>query len=79
MRYYFNFKDGKTILDDEGVEFADMEGVKKEAIQSSADMLKDVHGEHFWTGEPWVLWVTDQPNGGGNTVLTLTFSSRLSG
>ena len=79
MRYYFNFKDGKTILDDEGVEFADMEGVKKEAIQSSADMLKDVHGKHFWTGEPWVLWVTDQPNGGGNTVLTLTFSSRLSG
>ena len=55
-----------------------MEAVRNEAVQSSADMLKGLHGEHFWTGEPWMLWVTDQPNGGGNTLLTLTFSSRLS-
>ena len=68
MRYYFNVKDGTTMLDEEGIELDDMSAVKKEAVQSSAD---------FWTGEPWLLWVTDQPNGGGNTVLTLTFSSAL--
>jgi hypothetical protein len=79
VRYYFNVKDGALIHDDEGMELADMDAVKKEAIQSSADMLKGHHGQNFWTGEPWLLWVTDQPNGGGNTVLTLTFSSRLSG
>jgi hypothetical protein len=79
MRYYFNVKDGKTMLDEEGIEFDDMEAVKNEAVQSSADMLKGLHGEHFWTGDPWLLWVSDQPNGGGNTVLTLTFSSRLAG
>ena len=79
MRYYFNFKDGKTILDDEGNEFADIEALKKEAVQCSAELLKGRYSEEFWTGEPSVLWVTDQPNGGGNTVLTLTFSSRLSG
>jgi hypothetical protein len=78
MRYYFNIKDGKTMLDEEGIELDDMEAVRNEAVQSSADMLKGLHGEHFWTGEPWMLWVTDQPNGGGNTLLTLTFSSRLS-
>jgi hypothetical protein len=77
MRYYFNIKDGKTMLDEEGMELDSMDAVRDEAVQSSADMLKGLHGEQFWTGEPWLLWVTDQPNGGGNTLLTLTFSSRL--
>jgi hypothetical protein len=77
MRYFFNIRDGKTMLDEEGIEFDDMDAVKNEAVQSSADMLKGLKGEHFWTGEPWTLWVTDQPNGGGNTLLTLTFSSRV--
>jgi hypothetical protein len=79
VRYYFNVKDGTTMLDEEGVEFNDMEAVKSEAIQSSVDMLKGLQGEHFWTGDPWLLWVTDEPNGGGSTLLTLTFSSRLAG
>jgi hypothetical protein len=77
MRYYFNIKDGTTIHDDEGMEFDNIGAVKEEAIRSSNDLLKGLQGEHFWTGEPWVLWVSDQPNGGGNTVLTLTFSARL--
>src|SRR3954463_11891508 len=78
MRYFFNIKDGATILDEEGIEFDNMQGVKDEAVGSSADLLKGLHGEHFWSGEPWLLWVTDQPNGGGNTVLTLRFSPQLS-
>lgn len=77
MRYYFNIRDGSTMLDEEGIEFNEMNEVKTEALQSSADMLKGLNGEHFWSGDPWLLWVTDAPNGGGNTVLTLTFSSRL--
>ena len=77
MRYYFNIKDGKTMLDEEGVELNNMDEVKKEAVQTSSDMLKGLNNDHFWTGEAWELWVTDQPNGAGNTILTLTFSSRL--
>jgi hypothetical protein len=77
VRYFFNVKNGTTIFDAEGMELGDMVAVKTEAIQSSADMLKGLHAEHFWSGEPWMLWVSDQPNGGGNTLLTLTFSSRL--
>jgi hypothetical protein len=77
MRYYFNIKDGQMLLDDEGTEFNDVAGVREEAVQSSADMLKGLHGERFWSGDPWQLWVTDQPNGGGNTILTLTFTARL--
>jgi len=78
MRYYFNIKDEVDLLDEEGLELSDLDAVKKEALLSSGEMLKDLQGRHFWTGEPWVLWVTDQPNGGGNTMLTLTFTSRLS-
>ena len=79
MRCYFNVKDGKTMLDEEGIEFLHMDDVKTEAVRSSSDMLKGLEGEYFWSGEPWLLWVTDQPNGGGNTLLTLTFSARLAG
>ena len=75
--YYFNIKDGETMHDDEGIEFDDIVAVKEEAIKSSVDMLKELQGDGFWTGTPWILWVSDQPNGGGNTVLTLTFSARL--
>ena len=75
MRYYFNIKDGKAMLDEEGLELSDMEAVREEAVQSSADMLKGLAGGKFWSGEPWVLWVTDQPNFDGNTLLTLTFSA----
>jgi hypothetical protein len=77
MRYYFNIKDGTAIHDDEGIELDDMEAVKTEALRSSVDMMKGLENEHFWTGDPWLLWVTDQPNGGGNTILTLTFNARL--
>jgi hypothetical protein len=77
MRYFFNVKDGTTMLDDEGMELDDMAAVKAEALQSSADLLKGLQGDHLWTGDPWTMWVSDQPNGGGNTVLTLTFSARL--
>ena len=27
------------------------------------------------SGEPWKLWVTDQPDGAGTTVLTLQFAA----
>jgi hypothetical protein len=77
MRYYFNIKDGTTVLDDEGMELNDLAAVKEEALHSSSDMLKGLGGDHFWGGEPWLMWVTDKPNGEGNAVLTLTFSARL--
>jgi hypothetical protein len=64
VRYYFNVKDGTTIHDEEGMELDSLAAVKEEALRSSSDMLKGLQGEHFWTGEPWLLWVSDQPEGG---------------
>jgi hypothetical protein len=77
MRYFFHVKYTDTMFDEEGLEFDKIEDVREEAIISSAEMIRNLRGENFWRGDPWVLWVTDQPNGGGNTLLTLTFNARV--
>jgi len=47
MRCYFNVKDGKTMLDEEGIEFLHMDDVKTEAVRSSSDMLKGLEASIF--------------------------------
>ena len=75
MRYYFYFMDGVTTLDHEGLEFADLASVKSEAVETCVDLFKGKVSHEFWDGEPLRLWVTDQPGGTGETVLTLMFTS----
>ena len=75
MRYYFHIRDGVTLVDEVGVECADLRELRTEAIRTSAEMLTGLRGQDFWTGEPWSLWVTDQPKGKGNTVLSLTLTA----
>jgi hypothetical protein len=74
-RYYFNLKDGRTSLDDEGVELASLDEARKMAIHHSGEVLRDGAAESLWMGQPWSLWVTDAPNGGGKTLFTLRFSA----
>jgi hypothetical protein len=73
--YYFNLKDGHTLLDNDGTEFVDLKAARHEALRFSGEVLKDSAGESLWAGEPWELWVTDQPNGKGKTFFTLHFSA----
>jgi hypothetical protein len=72
-RYFFHFSNGRTIVDDIGSEHADLGSVRKEAFGASRElmMLKNDGTEEFWAGEPWRVWVTDQANGAGQTILTL--------
>jgi hypothetical protein len=72
-RYYFHLRDGETVLDPDGVDFADIAGMKREALTTSGEMLKNLNEESFWAGEPWTLWVTEEPEGTGACVLTLKF------
>jgi hypothetical protein len=74
-RYYFNLKDGRLSLDEEGIEFPDIHAARKEAVRYSGEVLRDGAGESLWAGEPWRLWVTDAPGGKGNTFFTLSFSA----
>jgi hypothetical protein len=74
-RYYFNLKDGRQSLDHEGSELADIQAARKEAVSLSGAVLRDGAGASLWAGEPWKLWVTDEPGGKGNTFFTLNFSA----
>jgi hypothetical protein len=39
--------------------------------QLSGAMLKDFVGSaEFWSGEAWTMWVADEPNGKGKTILS---------
>ena len=75
-RCFFNIKDGETVLDEEGVELVDLAAIQHEALHSTAGMIQSMEGQHFWSGEPWELWVTDQPSGGGSRLFTLVLTAR---
>jgi hypothetical protein len=74
-RYYFNLKDGRVVLNDEGVEIADLDGAHKAAVTYAGEVLRDGASGSLWSGAPWRLWVTDQPGGEGKTLFTLMFSA----
>ena len=64
------------MLDEEVVDLNDIEAVKEEALQSSAHAQRRSR-RAFLVGRALAALGEGQPNGGGNTVLTLTFSFRL--
>jgi hypothetical protein len=73
-RYYFNVRDGHIILDDVGAELPSSANARNLAIEQSGEILKDGASDMLWGGEPWRMWVTDAPNGGGEALFTLKFS-----
>jgi hypothetical protein len=78
MRYFFHVKDGHMTLDTQGVELRDITAVKKEALQASLELIEGMRSPNFWTGEPWTLWVTNDPSGSGKTLLALNFAADVS-
>jgi hypothetical protein len=74
-RYYFNINDGRMILDEEGTELPSLAAAREEAIRNSGEILRNGAGPALWAGEPWRMWVTDEPAGGGKILFTLKFSA----
>ena len=59
-----------------GSDLPDLAAVRRAAIAMTTDVLGGIKaGPAFWSGEPWKLWVTDRPNGAGETLLTLQFAA----
>lgn len=73
--FYFNIRDGRTMLDEVGTELPSLAAAREQAISTSGQILKNGAGPAMWAGEPWCMWVTDAPNGGGKTLFTLRFSA----
>ena len=69
--FFFHFENGTTNLDPTGVDLPDMKAARVEAIATVAGILRDGNVGHLWTGKPWRLWATDQPNGAGKTLLSV--------
>jgi hypothetical protein len=74
-RFFFHLKDGHTSLDADGTELPDIVAARKAALRLSGEILRDGADDELWSGTPWWLWVTDQPNGEGQTFITLQFSA----
>jgi hypothetical protein len=77
MRLYFHVDNGSAVLDGDGLELPDMQAAQEEAVLSTSELIKGHLHASFWGGKPWKLWVTDQPNGHGKTVLTLDFTGQV--
>ena len=74
-RYFFNIEDGRTTIDNVGSEHPDLQAARGEALVTGTETLCDGGGPYLWSGQPWRLWVTDQPGGAGKTLFTLRFSA----
>jgi hypothetical protein len=76
-RYYFHREDGQSLLDDTGLDLRDIAAAQSEAVRTSGELLKDWSRTPttLWNGTPWRMWVTDKPNGEGETFFTLRFSA----
>jgi hypothetical protein len=74
--YYFHISNAEIILDDYGTELPDMAAARIEALRASRELA--FTGEpRFWAGERWKIWVTDQPNAAGPTLLTVEVSGSV--
>jgi hypothetical protein len=71
--YFFHVQDGSTTLDAEGLDFPDLDSARYEAICACGELLREVPPA-IWKGETLHFWVTDQPDGAGNTLFSLNIS-----
>lgn len=69
-RFFFHIHDGHDFPDREGTELPDFAAVRREAIQTSARVLKD--SADYWDGTEWRMNVMDDA---GQLVLRLTFAA----
>jgi hypothetical protein len=78
-RYYFHMENGRSVLDDTGLELTDIAAAQDEALRASGDILKGGPRSTatLWNGIPWRVWVTDKPSGEGKTFFTLRFSAEM--
>ncbi len=69
--HYFHFENGTTALDSDGINLLDLKAARIEAVETMAEIFRDGDVGVLWDGKPLRLWVTDQPNGLGQTLFTL--------
>ena len=74
QRFYFHTQDGKPVRDGQGVELADLQEARLEAVGLIAQMLRD-HPQEFWDTENLSVTVTDDT---GLTYFSILVSAVIS-
>ena len=74
-RYFFHLEAEGLVLDDWGTEFPDVNSAREDAIRACGEMIREVPMT-IRRGGVWRLWITDQPDGSGNKVFTLTVATQ---
>ena len=69
-RYFFNIHDGTSFIDRQGTELPDLAAVRREAVHTSAKVLKD--SADYWDGTEWRMEVMDEAQ---EVVLRLLFTA----
>ena len=72
-QYFFHVHNGSLSTDEEGLDFPDLNCARREAIRACGEMLREVPAA-ICNGDPMRMWVTDQPDGQGNTLYSLNIS-----
>jgi hypothetical protein len=68
---YFHFQNGLTTLDPYGLDVPDMETTRAEAALTVAAVLREDNMKTLWAGTPLRLWVTADPDGKGDPILSV--------
>jgi hypothetical protein len=70
--HYFHISNRHTTLDSDGTDLPDLAAVQEEALRACRELMwLGGSTSELWSGETWKVWVTDQPDGAGPTILTL--------
>ncbi len=74
-RFFFHVIDGRTLVDNSGVELPDVAAARNEAIRSAGAILAS-EGQDNWQAGPWQMVVADE---NAITVLSLNIQINTHG
>jgi hypothetical protein len=70
--YFLHTDNGELELDEVGTRLSSIAEVRDQAVALIAGILHNGEGTAIWAGRPLKLWVTDGPEGTGQTFFTLS-------
>lgn len=73
-RYFFNLRDGEDLPDETGVELANEQEARIQAVVLAGGLLKDHPDGAFWDGHSWRVEVTDESQ---TLLFALNFSATV--
>ena len=73
--FYFHVRNGETVVDNDGIELADIDAARIEAVSFLGDLLRDGEIGDLWSNHPLRLWVTDKTD--GETLFALNITAQI--